>query len=388
MINWLKKKISRLKLKIWMYSFRRLLDLTTLFVQAIRFRFRYLCGFKLVGHDIENDELTLKVINHLLGLQVLSNFSEYYEKVDRTVFEDEKLLQLIDAYVILFNLVSKQEFQPNVDFEIKPKDPFIENLTDTSTRSIKQQLKRFLRNDIDELIDRSTYKFDFSLSDLISYITLTSTLLLIGGFIYNKLFYTLHGVTLKHIFGPADYLFAAAEQLESALISGLAALIGYFSFLVDFNENRGYYITNDVVEKRRKRLNIVSIVVFFLSLSLFWFNGRIAFQLFYLPFYLVILYLVDKLVYRHFQSPREWFPVILFMACFLFNVNYNSLQNYFYPRVYETVEFYGDNENLIVDPIFQPIGSSANYFILKDSINNIQILSRGEVKKIKYDDLK
>ena len=228
MIKALQKFVFNSQLKLRLRTFKKVLELKSYFFRAITYRLRNLNQFKVYGYDDKIDETLLRIVNHILKVEEIENIEDDLKFINQTSFQDEKLLQLIDAYNVIDNIVRSGVDKDKVFLDHKPKKSFIENLESQSIRDVRKKLNEFIKVDVDEIIDRSSYKISLNVQDIISYITITSTLTFIGGYLYNKIFFTLHGLNISLFFTPSDYVFAAFEQIRVAIISGFFALMIFY----------------------------------------------------------------------------------------------------------------------------------------------------------------
>lgn len=308
MLNSIKKKLARFVINRRLRKFKEVIHLNTLFIYAIRLRFRNLNEFKLNGHSEQDDKTTLDITNHILKIKQVDNLDSYEDKFDSFSLQDETLFKLMDAYEKIQNIINSGLEKPKVELNLNIEEPFIDEIEKKTARKIKSKLKKVIKKDVEDLIDRSTLKIDISLNELVTHFTLIGTLTFIGRYIYNKIFYSLHGIDINIFFGPSDYVFSAFDQIRFAITNGFLALVGVFYHLTELHENLGYFKANDVIEKRRRNIDLTAIVVALVCIALFFFNFKLAFKLVYIPIYVLILYFIDKYTSRYFAEPMRWLP--------------------------------------------------------------------------------
>ena len=106
-------------------------------------------------------------------------------------------------------------------------------------------------------------------------------------------------------------------------------------------------------------------------------NIQFALHKAYLPFYVVILIVVDRITNKNFDNQVKLYPIFLFVTVFLYNVAFNGISDYFNDKDFDNIEFISNDKtsiNQIKD--YSTIGATANYFIFKNDSSRIKVIKK------------
>jgi hypothetical protein len=374
-----------IKLKLSLRNFKKLIGLRNLVKGNIFIRIRKLGKFQTYGHNDENDNDIHYITNHILEIEENKNKEEKLKDLILICRQDEKLLQLFDLYIKIDDLIHSALDKKNKMPEFNPKKPLLENIETLSLKKIKKALSKFIKADLNEIIDRSTFKIDITVQETLSYITLISTLIFCGGYIYNTILFKLYGIDASFYFGISDYISAAIKQINLAFIGGIFALFGFFRSLVNMKENIGYFKDKNVIKKTEKE-SIKLIILFFLFYIIFSYRDiKYFYEFLFIPVILLFNFILDKFLFPHLKSTSRALSILLFSSVFFGLVISNAIGDYYLNEKDENVKLnFTDKKLNFVYQDYQVITITSNYIFLSKNKSQVKILKKDLISSFEY----
>lgn len=383
MITKLFKLYYHIKLKLSLRNFKKILDLKDLIKGTIFIRIRKLGHFQTYGHNDENDSNTHYIANHILEIEKNEIKENKLKDLISTCKKDEKLLQLFDLYKRIEILINSSIKKETKVLEFNPKKPLLDKVESISLRKIKNGLRKFIKSDLDEIINHSTFKVDITIQEVLSYITLISALVFCGSYIYNTILFKYYGIDASLYFTISDYISTAIKQINFAIIGGVFALIGFFLSIIDVKENIGYFKTKKVIDKNKKT-NIIFITSFFLFYAIFsYIDIKYFYQFLFIPLILLLNSILDKFLLPHIKGTSRTLSILLFSSVFFALVISSAISDYHLNEKNNNVKLnFGDNK--LNYQGFKLITITSNYIFLSKNKSQIKIVKKDLVSSFEY----
>jgi hypothetical protein len=377
--------LFRLYVRLEFKEYRKALKLSTYAYQILHLRVRNLLKLKIRGYDEDKDDSVFLAICKLLELKISEQDQETLKikekkinKVCNKIQNDELSLQLIDIYTKLKNLFNEKH---NIELVLNnrplPNSVLIKNIDIHELKNVSKVLKRKAKPEYDELIDRSSFKLDFSLSEIGNIFAILTPIIFVGGYYYSKIYFNHFGFNIHNFFSISDYITVSIDKLELALFGGLIAIISTFSTIFRYSKS-SYKLTNNSEKSKKWIMQLFFIILLVSAVCLqFYFNGKNKFFTLHFLLTIVFLLLGDYLAVNYFRNPLKPLFIITFILQFYLNISIsvfseiNDIENNGVKET-STITFNSDidiknKEELVI------IGFSNDYIYLRDSINNKSI---------------
>lgn len=382
--------LLRLSVRLEFKKYRKALKLSTYTYQILHFRVRNLLKLKIRGYDENKDELVFFAISKLLELkfneqdqETLKRKEKKINKVCNKIQKDELSLQLIDIYTKLKNLANeKYNLELVLNNRHLPNSPLIENIDIKDLKNVSKVLKRKAKSEYDELIDRSSFKLDFSLSEIGNIFAILTPIIFVGGYYYSKIYFNHFGFNIHNFFSISDYITVSIDKLELALYGGLIAIIS--TFITIFRHSKSSLkLTNNSEKSKNWIIQLFIIILLVGSVCLqFYINGKNKFVTLHILLIPVFYQLGDYIAVKYFRNPLKPLFIITFILQFYLNISIsvfskiNDIENNW---VKETSKItFNSNIDIQNKEELVIIGFSNDYVYLRDSINNKSITIKKE----------
>lgn len=385
MISTILKIYYNFKLKIVLYNFKKLINLRNLTKSTSFVRIRKIAGYKNTGHDEENDLDTYYIANYFLKLKNDEAKNTELRKLINACKQDEKLLQIFDLYVKIDNLINNVTEKEKIILDTEPKEPLLKNIEEISIKKIKRVLRKFIKSDFDDIIDRSTFKFNITTQETTSYLTIISTLIFCGGYLYNRILFKLYGIDTSLYFTISDYLSVAIKQIDNAFIGGVFALIGFFISIVELKENIGYF-KDEKIQKKNKRKNILFTVFILGAYGVHsYFNHDFFFEFLFIPMLYFFNKIINKFLFPHIKASSRNLSIILFTTVYFTFVVSTAIRDYYVDNNDDNLLLtfkHIENQNEFKE--YKLITITSNYAILRKNRDSIKIIEKGLITSFEY----
>jgi hypothetical protein len=325
-IDLLIKFYYRIKLKLILLKFKKVKDLQSFIKWCIFTRIRKINNFKNYGYSVTDDNTTYDLTNHLLKIKIFED--DKFKKSLDFISKDEKIIQFVDLYLQIQNSINKTLKKELIKIDQKPQKAIFENVDDESTNKIKKILKEIIRPDYEEVLDRTSFKIDISLQETLSYLTLMTSIIFCGGFLYNNILFGLYNINISLFFNLSDYVSSSIEQIQPAIIGASLTLIVLFFNLIELKNNFGYFKYSNTLKKRKKNSTIIIIV-----LAIGFILGSIYIEDFFYkkleyPAILFAIIFSQEISFKYFKKPLKIFPIILFSSIFFTQLTTKAISKY------------------------------------------------------------
>lgn len=273
--------------------------------------------------------------------------------------------------------------------DLRRRQPQLPQPTAETVGALRRRFAEASRAIVADDRQRTVHKFNVPLEKVVQCAALLSPLLIVGGFLYCRIYYHFFGISTDTFFGLSDYLAASIEAVYGAAVAALSGGVGmYMSF-------REYSVAKPLrrpLDANWDRGDLPYVLVLALLLSVLmraaWVDDPIAWRILSLLSLLGSLGAAVKYVPRFFEKPLAPTFVVIFIAGFLTQLicgaNYDA-------RTAERGELKGVSELqlMVADGEFltndqtKLIGSSSGYFFLwHRASSSAVIVSRENVQKI------
>jgi len=353
-----------------------------------------------------NNEFTNYIYNNILEVdsQIDEENKEKLDTLKKDIISNE--LKLIAKHYILTayysckfsnsRLYIKNNFKKakNYDPEIKliktiNYSAFKKNIK-SELKKILNQIKTLNREKIKSEKEKAITPIEIKISYIITFISVVSTLSLIGGIIYIQLFFHLLGINATNFFNISDYISSSLDALFVVFMSMIFAIPFYFlkiSHILDektIDEQFGTNIQskNDKFESKIKLyIPIILILGLIIHYSL---NSEINYNLVILFLYLLISFSLPKFgLWKYIKNSFSISLGTLIFLNFLFiiiikaNAQVEKIKSDNFNKKYNIVL----KEEISNE--FKFIQSNSNYTFLFNE-NKVTIIPNSEIKKIEY----
>lgn len=359
-----------------MRQFKKLIDLKNLVKGLIFIRIRNLGEFQTYGHNTENDNDTHYVADHIMGNEHDKIKEKRLINLIQISRQDEKLLQLFDLFRRIENLIDSAAGRKSKSSEFNPKTTLILDIENHSFRIIKKTLRKFIKPDLNEVIDRSTFKIAISLKETISFITLITPLIFSGGYLYNSILFGLYGIDTSLYFGLSDYISVTINQIRFAIIGGIFALFGFFRSVVDINVNIGYFRNKYNIKRKENKRTVFNFLLLSVFAVLSYLDIKHSFLFVFALLFLFFDFLLGKYVLPYVEGSFKNLSVLLFISVFFALVISSSITDYLNNKNENVkVIFHDDTLNQKFKD-YQIITMTSNYIFLTKDETGVKIIKR------------
>lgn len=395
--NFLFKNITipllRFSIRIEFRKYRKALKLSDLVYQILNFRIRNLLKLKIRGYDKDKDELVFFAISKVLELkfkeqdqETLKKREKKINKICKKIQNDEFSLQLIDLFAKLKNLAHERyNLELVLNNRLLPNSPLVDNIEIQELKNVSKILKRKAKSESEELIDRSTFKLDFSLSEIGNIFAIITPIIFIGGYYYSKIYYSHFGFNIHNFFSISDYITTSIDKLELALYGGLIAIISTISNIINHSKS-SYKLTNSSEIRNNSKMKLFRFLIIILLVSSvflqFYINGKNKFVTLHILLIPVFYFVADFLAFKYFRNSLKPLFILTFIFQFYLNIaisvfsDIDDIENNWVKKT--TKVFFNSNIDIQNKEQLLIIGFSNDYIYLHDSINKKSITIKKE----------
>lgn len=375
--------LFRIKLKIYFMHFKKKKKIQDFVKWCIFIRVRNILGFKKFAYNKGEDIITYKIANHFLNIKKLNEGK--LSKEIKKCKKDEKFIQLCDLYNKFENDFNRALDKDSSNLDYVTDNPIIEDLSSESLRKIKRILKKIIKEDYIEVNSRTEFKFDFTLQNLLSYLTFGSSIIFCGAYLYNYILFNLYEIKVEHFFSTTDYIDSSINQISIAIYSALISLIIYFyNFFIIKNNLEEF--SNSTRLKRDDKINTIFIFAFIL----YFIIGSIYLKNFFFtniefPVLLFSIIIAQQLGFNLFKKPFKIIPILVFCFVYIGQMVTKAISNYYLNEDYSKIILIYKNEKLNNELLdYKLITTNNEYlFLLKDK--KIKIISKENVLSFEND---
>ncbi|MGY6649679.1 hypothetical protein [Wenyingzhuangia sp. IMCC45574] len=386
MIKKLLKILYQTRLHLTVRNFKKTIELKDFIVFLISIRVRRIAKYKTFGHNTENDNDVSFITYFLLDIKSLEKKEKKLKELISKCEKDEKILQLLDLYIKIDSKLKSTLNKETSNIKLSPKKVLIENIDTQSVKKIKKILKEFIKPDLDIIIERSTLKFNITIQKTLSYLTLLSTLIFCGGYIYNQILFGLYRIDISNYFNVSDYIIVSAKQIGIAIIAGLISLASFLYLLVDINKNIGHFknTKNQKKEEQKGFRMFFTLIVFYTICS--YYSSDILYSFSFVPIFLLFSFLVRKFLFPYIEGKASSLSILLFSKIFFAIIISNSISDFHKTKL-------GDNKYIVVFSSkelntkykdYNVITANSNYVFMHKDKDTIEIIKRDLINSFKY----
>ena len=395
--NFLFKNITiplfRLSLKLEFRKYRKAIKLANYTHLILTYRIRNLLKLKIRGYDEDKDELVFFAISKSLELKFNEKDQKTLEirkkeinEVFNTIQNDEISLQLIDLYAKLKNLVNERyKLELVLNDRMLPNSLLVENINYKELKKISNVLKNKAKSEYEELIDRSSFKLDISLSEIGNIFAIITPIIFVGGYYYSKTYYNYFGFNIHDFFSISDYITTSIDKLELALYGGIIAIVSTISNIINHSKNSYRLVKGSDLRKNWKMKLLRILFIAFLVSSVFvqfYTNGRNKFFTLHILLIPVFYFFADYIAIKLFRNPLKPLFILTFIFQFYLNIGISvfcDIDDVKNNRDNNTTKIiFNSNIDLQNVDKFKVIGFSIEYVYLLDSIDNQSITIKKE----------
>lgn len=366
-----------------------------LVIRCLFTRSRNILRLDRPGVDPIQDQKILLAINKLTKVEdpgTQEEFSIDERDVENWIAQlkqDSAISILLDEYFDLQLAISNNfdGLKAKILNKEKPEQNLSKRIGNKNLKEKNKIYRETLRLEQFELIDRTTKKFDFSLQDIASFFALTGSIIFLGAYLYNKLYFQIFNIKVDYFFNIVDYIQTGVSKIEQTLLQLAVFLVlaisGPNSFLYEENHD-GPRSKNGI------RIYYASLILIIVSgLYRFSINNEIPFFSLRIFGILVIFRVVFFLSTRFFKRKAKTFTLLLASTFFIFNMIVNAFQDAQNIKSRPNDEsisiiFKNSSEPVLYQPIIT-IGVNTNYIFLSDtSFTETIAIERSEVYALKF----
>jgi hypothetical protein len=369
----------KIKLKLILFELKKTKDLQNFIKWCIITRIRRINNFNNYGYNDNNDKIANEITNHILKIKKINQD----EKINKTLnfsFKDEKVLQLMDLYFKIQNSINKYLKKEIIKIDEKPQKLIFENFENISTKKIKKVLKKIIKPDYEAVIDRTSYKINISLQEMLSYLTLTTTIIFCGAFLYNKILFGFYNIDISLFFNLSDYVSSSIEHIQTGIVGASITLIILLFNLIEIKDNFGYYKNTDVLNKRRTKDYIVifTIVCYYISGCIYVHN--FIYNNLLIPSLILTILFIQKISFKYFKKPLKVFPVLLFTSIFFVQLSTKAVSKY-YIKEKENIKITFKDKELNEKTVnYNLILVTSEYVFFESNNKNIKVFKKDLVE--------
>jgi hypothetical protein len=370
--------IHRLSISLELKKVKKIYLLSRYVSYGIQYRIRGLLDFRVPLHDDDDDEIVFFIWAKLLEINFNDEDEIKYERIKESinnhidqVRNDEKTLQFIDLYAQLKNRNYKQVDYPLVlENRTLPKEKFVIDFDLLSKE--EKRIRSLIKKDVEKVKDNSTFKLDFSFSDLSSIFAVITPIIFIGSYLHTKIYFHLFDIEIAEYFTIGDYLSISIDNVQRGLLSAIFGVFGSFLSVVAVSRNLVLYSSDK--EKRKNKIMYYLLGINFIGLTVFtWYqNNPLFFILLSVVILIPILEISSSISFKYFKNSIMAMFFLSFTLQFFSNIiissfeKKNELENNWKTSGVEITLKKELLENYPSKKIL--IGKNSNYLFLTDTI--------------------
>jgi hypothetical protein len=328
-INLISKAISKIRYNIILDSFKTISNFKNYISVCIDTRIRNIANYKTPGNSKEHDVTIRNILKKITRIDeeiiIRSQDLELYEKCKT----DNTLSKLLEVYKKSQNLYNKKHDKLGKDKLIQTKEIILSKEEKKELRNLKNEAKKILKRDIEDIVDRTRIKFDLSIPKITSYIPIATSIIFIGSYLNTRILFDFYGVNINLFFQLTDYINIGVKNIESAIFICFILII-YFSSIVS-----DIYIvpkTDNLKPKFSfKSLFYIIPIIFYIYSSLRE-NILNAVKLLDIIGIILIFVLFNKVILKYLKKPLETFPILFFSSLFIVLMVSDATKTYFLPK--------------------------------------------------------
>ncbi|WP_298370928.1 hypothetical protein [uncultured Lutibacter sp.] len=382
--------LQKLKIKLEFRRFKKALKVETYIYRCLNVRIRNLLDTKIYGYDNNQDELVFFVLSKLLEYNFDNKDEITYEKRKKEIknsieiiLNDELSLELIDAFAkvrdSIYTEYGGKKILQNRKF---PINPIVSNVNLDKLNEFTKVIRKKTKSEFINLYDRSTYKIDFSLSEIGNILAMITPIIFIGAYYYSKIYFRHFGFNIHNFFTLSDYISVSIEKIEAALLAGFFAIIGITISLIDYSKNLSYLSSTKAKKKQKNSYIFIFIVLIISVIFQFYINGKLKYEALHYLLIPIFFFIADYLSVKYFKNSLKALFILTFISQFYLNIGISIYKDIHLiennwsidsPKIKLTPSF----ENKSYEKL-KIIGFSNDYVFLRDSIKSESIIINKE----------
>ncbi|MCF8298862.1 MAG: hypothetical protein K9J13_15040 [Saprospiraceae bacterium] len=385
----------KLDIKIKRKKYKKLVNIQSLIIRTLHYRIRNILNYKVNGYDRFNDDIVYLLLINIFKLELnvlekekYNKFSEEVLNLKKDIIEDDNVKIMLCYYSQLQKIINQMmKYDEDEYDEYLLND--IENYkaTTENIKELKKEIKESSKQEAACVYERSSMKLDFTLNNIITIITLITTLIFIGSYIYNSRFYLFFGIEIQKYFLFSDYIDNSISIAEKSLIFTIFGISGILHS--EYQMSREPEISNNVNNRNFYLFIIVSfiaisvlgtIISFFINSP----NRYLILQIFFLLLSPLISIYISRKYFKNWLKSQIFIFIIFNFLIISYTSAYVEIDmlkwNIKNNNKNEKIIYNKNNSNL--KDLFL-IGMTSNYVFLTDSLMTKTVIkNRDTIKKI------
>ncbi len=392
--TWRYIKLPLIRFIFWlkMRPVKKASKLRAFCVSGLKMRVRNIGEYNVAGFDKNRDDLLVFLVGKLLFIE--TDYGKLEDRADedqREVYSmielvagDQKCLQIIDLIHFVDTWIKEQMDSPQEwENRFLPEDRIIEEFDPSKKRKFKRTLKELINEDLEMVKYRSSVKFDFKFDDIKILFSVFTPIFLIGGYIYNRIYYGFFGIDVRDYFTITDYIGSSQIAIEAGIQVLFFAGVGLLFRLVDFSRNREFY-TEKVLGNEKRIGNIIFYLFLLIVPIYYYFIEEMNYSLLFLVGFFLIIKFSMFLANSYFVDTKKFYFILLFSFSFFLKILILPFENKYLLTTYwkssvSLIKFdQSKYPNIPLNSIV--IGNNSNYtFLSSDStFSNTFVVKRNE----------
>jgi hypothetical protein len=378
-INLISKAISKIRYNIILDSFKTISNFKNYISICILTRIRNIANYKTRGNNTKNDN----IVNNIFKKITEINKNGIIEDESLVIYEkcktDNTLSKLLEVYKKSQNLFDKKHNKLGESKSIVTSELILNKEEKKELGKLKNEAKKILKKDLDDIVDRTRIKLDLSMSKITSYLPIATSVIFIGSYLNTRILFDFYGVDINLFFQLTDYINIGVKNIESAIFICLILIIYFASitsnmFIVPITNNEKskfsfkslfFIIPLILYVYYSLKENILNVVRFLDIIGL-----------------ILIFILFSKVIFKYIKKPLETFPILFFTALFIVLMASNATKTYFLPKERNIKAIFKKNYDTECDTL-EIIMINNNYTFFRTKSNEMKIEKNENIKTYK-----
>ena len=220
----IQKTLLNITRYIVIHNFKRLSGLKNYIWLCINIRIRNVGKFKTPEHNKKDDETIIKIEEILTKKDINHELSESEKNILSKCKKDLICIELCAIYEETKNINTEKRKELNSE-AFKITKVILSKKERKKLKELKKRAKVILKENINDVFDRTRLKYDLSISDLTSSLSVITATIFIGGYLHTRILFNYYDIDVSLFFQLTDYINIGIQKIEYALIVSAVLII-------------------------------------------------------------------------------------------------------------------------------------------------------------------